>query len=219
MMKSALLLLYLLVLTAASGPMPVPVTFSPMTKAEYLGTQKKQIITKPQVTFPLKKQDGRLIIPTAKGPKVFADIVISEAAIKRGIGEEDATSYIYLGYLNAISCHLIRKMRYGGEVTQWLLVEKSGRQIELWGEPVFSPDMQRIVASCQGIEYSGGQANIIQLLQVQKGILQEVWSYKPTTWEPTEVNWISSNELLVRKEMWTGNNQGNWFTYAKLSVR
>ncbi|MDB5235846.1 MAG: hypothetical protein JWR44_2839 [Hymenobacter sp.] len=95
-----LLLLWLLPLLGylpAAGPVPGRVTFSPMTKAAYLAAQKTAVSTKPQVTFPLKKAQGRIIIPTAKGQKTFADIVIDEAAIKKGHGEEEMETYTYLG--------------------------------------------------------------------------------------------------------------------------
>ena len=214
-----LLLLWLLPLLSyfpAVGPPAARVTFSPLTKAAYLAAKKMAVLTKPVMTFPVKKARGRIVIPTAKGPKVFQDIVVDEAALKRGIGEAETIIHDYLGYLPAFKCHLLKVNYY--ETVQYLLISESGQQLELWGEPLFAPDMTHIVATCMGIEYGGGQPNIIQLLAFQNGKLQQVWKREPKEWEPYRTSWISSNSLLLSKEMWTGQNPGNTFTYAKLEI-
>lgn len=211
-----LLLFALLLRIPATGPATVHVTFSPLTKAAYLVAKKSQVITKPKVTFPLKKQNRQLVIPTSKGPKVFTDIVIDDAAIKKDIGETESTIYDYLGYLPDFRCHLINVHYY--ETSAYLLIDAAGKQITLWGEPLFAPDMQHIVATCQGIEYSGGQPNSLQLLEMRNGALREVWSLKPQTWEPYRIGWASSNTLLLSKEMWTEKSQGTTYTYAKLTI-
>jgi hypothetical protein len=217
-MKLLLLwLLPLLLKLTPAAPPAVRVTFTPLTKAAYDAAKKTAITTRPTLTFPLKKQKGRIAIPTAKGPKVFTDIVIDAAAVKKGHGEEESTMYTYLGYLAKFKCHLIEVQYY--ETTQWLLIDASGHQIELWGEPVYAPDMRHIVATCMGIEYSGGQPNIIQLLEFQNGVLRQVWEQGPKEWEPYRIAWTSDNTLILSKEMWTGKNPGNTFTYAKLTIQ
>ena len=215
-----LLLLWLLPLLnsfPAAGPAPVRVTFNPLTKAVYLQARKGLTVTKPRLTRPLKKQEGRLVIPTTAGPKVLTDVVIDAAAVEKGHSEEEAIQYTYLGYLPDFSCHLIRVQYY--ETTKWLLISNSGRQLSLWGEPIFSPDQQRIFAICQGLEYSGGQPNSLQLLQLQNGVLREVWTMKPKTWQPYRAYWASPNSLLLVKEMWAGKASGGTYTYAKLMMQ
>ena len=212
-------LLLLSLLGGASVPKPpvIHVTFSPLTKAAYLQAQKGRIITKPRVTFPLKKQRGRIIIPLAKGQKVFLDTIIDEAAVKKGHNEDESTSYTYLGYLPDFKCHWLKINYY--ETSEYLLLDATGRQVKLWGEPIFSPDKQQIVASSMGIEYAGGQPNKIQLVRLQDGILREVWTQEPTTWEPYRICWLSATTLLLSKEMWTGKNPGSTFTYARLTIQ
>ena len=195
---------------------PTQVTFSTLTKANYLQAKRNCIVTKPPITFPIRKQNGRIIIQTAKGKKVFQDIVINEAAIKKGHGEEESTIYTYLGYLSDFHCHLINAGYY--EIEEWLLITDSGQQLELWGEPLFSPDLHYIAASCAGIEYSGGQPNIIQLIALQEGNLRKVWSLEPKEWEPYQICWTSSNTLLLSRTMWTGKNPGTAYSYSKLFI-
>jgi hypothetical protein len=105
------------------------------------------------------------------------------------------------------------------EITEWLLVNDNGKHLELWGEPLFSPDMKHVASSCMGIEYGGGQPNIIQLLAWQNGEWREVWHLEPKTWEPYRIAWLSPNTLLLSKEMWTGKNPGNTFTYTQLTIQ
>ena len=200
----------------AAGPVPVRVTFSPLTKAAYLAAKKTAVSTKPVVTFPLKKARGRIVISTAQGPQVFQDIVIDEVAIKKGHGEDEGKTYTYLGYLADFKCHLLHVQRY--EMGQWLLIDASGKETELWGEPIFSPDKRHIIAACMGIEYGGGQPNILQLLELRNGVLQQVWKLEPKTWEPYRICWTSATTVLLSREMWTGDNPGNTFTYSKLKI-
>ena len=162
-MKPVLLrLLALLLKLPAAGPPAVRVTLSPLTKAAYLAAAKGAMVTKPTLTFPLKKVRGQIVIPTAKGRKTFTDIIIDESAVKRGHGENELTTYTYLGYAVDFKFHLIRVEYY--ETTQWLLIDAFGKQTAMWGEPVFAPDKKHFVAICAGIEYGGGQPNRIQLL-------------------------------------------------------
>ena len=44
-------------------------------------------------------------------------------------------------------------------------------------------------------------------------------SVEPPTWEPEEINWLSNSTLLLKKRMWTGQNPGSTFTYAKLTIQ
>ncbi len=192
------------------------VTFSLLAKAVYLAVKKGCVETKLRVTFPLKKQRGRIIIPTVKGQKILADIIVDEAFINQGHSEAEMTEYIYLEYLTAFQAHLIQVQFY--EMTQWLLIDASGRQIELWGELVFAPDMKHIAASCMGIKYGGGQPNIIQLLELKNGVLSTAWSLEPKTWGPYRICWSCSNSLLLSKKMWTEKNSGNTSTYSKLTI-
>ncbi len=97
-----LLLLWLLPLLSylpAAGPPAVRVTFSPLTKAAYLAAKKAAVVTKPAITFPLKKVRGRIVIPTAKGLVVFKDNVVSEES-------PDWEKYTYLGYSSQLKMPL-----------------------------------------------------------------------------------------------------------------
>jgi hypothetical protein len=99
-----------------------------------------------------------------------------------------------------------------------VLLSDAGERVDLWGKPVFAPDGRHLAATCEGLEYGGGQPNLVQLVELQDAGLREVWRLKPESWEPTEVVWISASSLVVTRQMWTAKSQGDTFTYAKLEI-
>ena len=211
-----ILLLWLLVLLGhapATGPAPVRVTFSPLTKVAYLAAKKAAVSTKPIVAFPLEKVRGRIVIPTVKGPNVFQD---------KGIGTDDIEQgeYLYQGYLTQFGYHVIEAHLY--ERTQWYLLNKQDNQLALYATPVYSPNLRCLVVASAGIEY-GVYPNEIQLFRFNNNQWQLVWQLKPSvepaTWEPDEIDWLSDSTLLLKKKMWTGSTPGNTFTYSKLTIR
>lgn len=208
-----LALFALLLKTPPAGPPAAYVTSSPLTKAAYLEAKKGAVITKLVMTFPLKKARGRIIISTAKSPKVFQD---------KGVGtdNDDQAQFEYLGYAAGCKCHLINGSCWeGGE---YLQVSDSGQQLNLPSLPQYSPDMRHLVAFSAGIEV-GFMPNVIQLYRIEKGRWQQVWKLEPTvdpvSWEPAEIHWLNNKTLLLRKRMWAGENSGNTFTHAKLTIR
>lgn len=207
-----LLLLALLLKLPVAGPPSVRVTSSPLTKAAYLAVAKAAIVTKPVMTFPLKKVRGRIVIPTAKGPKVFQD---------KGVGtdNDDQVEFDYRGYAAGLKLHMVEG-RYW-EAFQCHLVGANGQEVALPGPPDYSPDMQWFVVASSGIEVSY-LPNSIQLYQLENGHWRQVWklepSVEPMSWEPDEIHWLSTSTLLLRKKMWTGKNPGTTYQYAKLTI-
>jgi hypothetical protein len=213
-MKPVLLLLLALLLKLPAGaPSKVRVTFSPLTKAAYLAAKKGAVVTKPTLTFPLKKQKGRIVIPTANGSKVFKDNPVVEE-------NPDWEVYAYQGYFPQFECHLIEHNHY--EWSRYILIDKSGRQTETFDMAIYSPDLRSFVAISQGVE-SAMYSNSIELFRFENHHWRPVWkiepSVDPATWEPAEIHWLSSSTLLLKKKMWTGKNPGSTFTYAKLTIQ
>ena len=209
-----LLLLTLLLKLLAAGPPAVKVTFSPLTKAAYLAARKAVVVTKPAVTFPLKKQKGCIVIPTATGKKVFQD---------KGVGtdNDDQAQFNYLGFMSQHNCHLIEAHYW--ERTNFLLVDsQTEKQLSLYGKPLFSPDGKSFAVKSAGIEY-GVYPNAIQLFRFEKGWWRQVWKIEPAieppSWEPWGLHWISASSLILEKRMWTAQSDGTAFTYSKLRVQ
>ena len=213
-MKPVLLLLLTLLLKLPPGGLPTAkVTFSPFTKAAYLAAKKMVVETKPQVTYPVKKQSGRITIPTAKGNQAFRDNSIDEE-------NPDWEKFTYRGYLPQFECHLIEHNHY--EWSRYILVDKSGAKTAVSNLPVYSPDLKSFVAISGGVE-SAMYPNSIQLFRFENHHWREVWklepSVEPMTWEPNDIHWLSNTVLILEKKMWTGKNPGTTYTYAKLTIK
>jgi hypothetical protein len=211
-----LLLLWLLPLLLnlpAAEPPKVRVAFSPLTKAAYLAAKKAAVVTKPALTFPLKKVRGRIVIPMARGSVVFKDNAVDEE-------NPDWEKYTYQGYWAQFGYHLILHNHY--EWSKYILLSKNGKQLALDDGPRFSPDLKSFVAISGGIEYWASD-NSIRLFQFRNGLWREAWklepSVDPATWEPADICWLSNSTLLLKKRMWTGKNPGSTYTYAKLTIQ
>ena len=160
-MKPLLLLfLSLLLQLPAARPPAVRVTFSPLTKAAYETAKKAAVVTKPVLAFPVKKQKGRIVIPTAKGAKVFRD---------KGVGtdNDDQVEFKYVGYAADISCHLVTGNYWEGFLCH--VVGDNGQQLKLSDTPVFSPDKRSFIVYSAGIEVSY-LPNLIQLYRLKDGV-------------------------------------------------
>ena len=170
-------------------------------------------VTKLAITFPLKKVRGRIVIPTTEGRVVFKDNNVSEES-------PDWEVYIYHGYSPELIYHLIEHNHY--EWVSDILVDGSGRQTETFSRPIYSLNCKSFVAISAGVGYPI-YPNEIRLFRFENGRWWQVWmlepSVEPPTWEPEEINWLSNSTLLLKKRMWTSQNPGITFTYAKLTIQ
>ncbi|GAA4494570.1 hypothetical protein GCM10023172_04930 [Hymenobacter ginsengisoli] len=209
-MKALILLLLLLLGIASLPKLPtVRVVFSPLTRAAYMAASKHIIDIKPSVTFPLKKQHGRIIIPTAKGQRVFRDGWIEKER------DEDAR-YTYRGYWPSLHWHLVEGYNYG-EVYYQNVVTQGGQWIQLNDEHSLSPDTSQFVVTSGALDGLG--APLIQLYQLKNGAWRENWKIEPNTWQVEQLEWLTANTLLVKEKHWDKNFSKSWFTYARLIIQ
>ncbi|TPG67522.1 hypothetical protein EAH73_07375 [Hymenobacter nivis] len=203
------MLLPLLTGPPASGPTAVRVTFKSLTKSAYLQAKKGCVTAKPRVTFPFKKGRGRIVIPTAKGQKIYQDK-------RQGTDDDDQAQFEYAGYTPQFGYHAITAHLW--ERTQTFLIDKNGQQLELYDAPQYAPDMKSFVVASSGLEYSV-YPNSIRLFRFENRAWREVWSIAPKTWEPGQICWVSPNALLLRKKIWTETSFGNTFTYSRMVIK
>lgn len=192
------------------------VAFRPISSAEY---QRAKVLTKPAkvpTIFPVQARDGQFTIPTTTGPQHYRNIKIDAAAVARGHSEDEETRYAYLGLLTPFQRHLVGVTFY--ETGEWWLISPEGRRLTLYGPPLYSPDQRSVAAISPGLEYSGGQPNVVQLLRLQNGVLRPFWELRPTAWEPEELFWTGPDTLYLKGEQWTANQQGT-LVYWQLTVR
>jgi hypothetical protein len=208
------LLAFALLVTTPLVAQAAGVVFQQISVSEYQREQKAARPGATTITFPVWKKGRQLTIPTTKGPLVLQDILIGETEVEQGHVEDEYTLYTYRGYLTHFHRHLVEVGYY--ETTQWWLIADNGLRLTLWGKPCYAPDQSSIVTICAGLEYSGGQPNVVQLFQIKNGVLQKVWEMRPTTWEPKEIFWTSPTSLYMRRESYGGNTSVT--SYWKLTI-
>jgi hypothetical protein len=187
----------------------VRVTLSPLTKTAYLHEKKSIIETKPHVTFPLKKQHGHIVIATAIGLRIFRDAQLPEDDPNWG-------KYTYQGYSPAVGYHLILRNHY--EWSGYILVLKTGQQINLPNAPKFAPDAHSFIVASGSLDYEM-IPNSLQLFQLDKHVWRQVWKLEPTSWEPNQVAWVSPTTFLLEEKHWSKDYAHSWFTYARGTIR
>lgn len=209
-------LLVLLLPLLPSPPAPAAaVTFQRISAATYAQARRAARPVQVPTTFPVKALNGQLVIPSTAGPQTFRDVVIDEKAIANGHGEDETTQYTYHGFLPGLRRHVVEVGFY--ETNEWWLISPEGRRLTLYGKPEYAPGQQRVAASCAALEYQAGQPNILQLFQLQNGLLRSVWEMRPTSWESEKLFWTGANTLyLKRQEFSDGQDKGQ--TYWRLMV-
>jgi hypothetical protein len=209
-MKAALLLFCLLIdgISVPQAP-TVHVAISPLTKTAYLLALRRKISTAPRVTFPLKKQHERLVIPSAKGTHIFRDGWVN--------GERDEeTRYKYLGYCPDLRWHLVEGYHFS-EAYRLNALTQSGQWLKLEGSPQVSPDTTQFVVASGALDGMGTPA--IQLFRLKRGSWQEVWKIEPSSWQVEQLEWVAANTLLLQQKHWDKTFSRAWYTYAKLTIQ
>lgn len=205
----ALILLLLPLLGIAGPPKPPAVRFSPLTRAAYAAASKHLVDIKLKTTFPLKKQHGCIVIPTAKGQRIFRDGWIEKE-------RDEDSRYTYLGYWPSLHWHLVEGYNYG-EVYYQNVVTQSGQWLKLDGSPSFSPDTSQFVVVSGALDGLG--APLMQLFQLKNGAWRESWKIEPNTWQVEQLEWLTTNTLLLKEKYWDKDFSKSWFTYARLTIQ
>jgi hypothetical protein len=128
-------------------------------------------------------------LQVVKGQRVFQD---------RGVDtdNDDQAQYEYLGYLPQFESHVV--LAHFGSALSGFSLLKSGRQLELYDAPVYSPSGKSFVAISAGLEYSV-YPNSLRLFHFEGQSWREIWTLEPKIWEPIEICWTSESTLLLSK--------------------
>lgn len=209
-MKATFLLFLLLFKGTSLLWSPVAhVVLSPLAKTAYGQALKGKISTTPRVTFPLKKHQQRLVIPSLKGAHVFQDGWVE------GERDED-TRYKYLGYWPALRWHLVEGYHFS-EAYRLNVLTQSGQWLKLEGEPQLSPDARQFVVASGALDGLGTPT--IQFFHLTKGAWQQVWQIESHSWQVDQLEWVAAKTLLLKQKHWDKTFSRAWYTYAKLTIQ
>ncbi|UOQ53402.1 hypothetical protein [Hymenobacter cellulosivorans] len=151
--------------------------------AEHLETTQGQV----------RRQGLDLLLQPAQGKVVkLSSTPEAEFTLQNG----EAVRYQYWGSLPAAHQWVVRAWYWEASGTV-LVDQRTGRSVELIGDPVASPDGKLVLLTSPGLS-GGDQANALGLVQIGADGPHQLWQREPTTWEPAEARWSSSNQVVLQ---------------------
>ncbi len=151
------------------------------------------------------RKGNKLILHPSDGP-----VVTLTTGIASGDDVMDDTHYVFLKALPQIHQWLIE----GGTndyVFYCLIDQKTGKQHELPGYPIFSPSNQQFACAMR-LGRSEGGLEVWQLNAQQEPVLQ----WRRTGWEIRAVRWADEQNLLLAYPFYVGYQEKT--AYARLQL-
>ena len=108
----------------------------------------------------------------------------------------DGVKYMYWGVLPAARQWVVRAW-YWESLGTVLVDQRTGRRLELIGDPVASPDGRLVLLSSPGLG-GGDQANLLELVEIDATGPHLRWRREPTTWEAAEARWAAPNRAILK---------------------
>ena len=109
----------------------------------------------------------------------------------------DGVKYMYWGSLPAARQWVVRAWYWESSGTV-LVDQRTGRRLELIGDPVASPDGRLVLLSSPGLG-GGDQANLLELVEIGPAGPNLRWRREPATWEAEEVRWAAPNRVILKR--------------------
>ena len=139
-----------------------------------------------------------------QGLELFLQPVQGRAAKLSSTPEADFTlqnakgvKYAYWGSLPAAHQWVVRAWYWESDGTV-LVDQRTGRHVELLGEPVASPDGRLVLLTSPGLG-GGDQANRLTLVEITADGPRLLWQREPTTWEPVAARWVAPGRVLIER--------------------
>jgi hypothetical protein len=131
----------------------------------------------------------------------------------------DGVKYMYWGSLPAAHQWVVRAWYWESSGTV-LVDQRTGRRLDLLGDPAASPDGRWVLLTSPGLS-GGDQANLLELAETDAAGPHLRWRREPTTWEPQEARWASPTRAILKLRHL--NAQGEMpddapVTYAELDL-
>ncbi|RTQ44909.1 hypothetical protein EJV47_27280 [Hymenobacter gummosus] len=141
----------------------------------------------------VRRQGLDLLLQPAQGPLVrLSSTPDAQFAIENG----DAVRYQYQGSLPAARQWVVRAWYWESAGTV-LVDQRTGRRLELLGDPAPSPDGRLLLLTSRGLS-GGEQPNVLGLVRIDADGPQQLWQREPTSWEPDEARWAASNRVVLQ---------------------
>ncbi|TPG66541.1 hypothetical protein [Hymenobacter nivis] len=142
----------------------------------------------------VRRQGLDLLLQPAQGSAAkLASTPDAEFTLQNAKG----VKYMYWGSLPAAHQWVVRAW-YWESVGTVLVDQRTGRYVELMGEPVASPDGRFVLLTSPGLG-GGDQANLLTLVEITADGPRLLWEREPTTWEPVAARWAAPGRVLIER--------------------
>jgi hypothetical protein len=176
--------------------------------AEHLPTSQDQV----------RRQGLDLLLQPAQGS---AAKLSSTPDAQFTLENAKGVKYVYWGSLPAAHQWAVRAWYWESDGTV-LVDQRTGRHLELIGNPVASPDGRFVLLTSPGLS-GGDQANLLTLVEITADGPHLRWQREPTAWEPNGARWASpTRAVLVLRHFVAGADgaipEDAPTTYAELDI-
>lgn len=141
----------------------------------------------------VRRQGLDLLLQTAQGGEVkLSSTPDAEFTLQNAEG----VKYMFWNSLPAAHQWVVRAWYWESSGTV-LVDQRTGRRLELIGDPTASPDGRLILLTSPGLG-GGDQANLLELAELDATGPRLRWRREPTTWEPQEARWASPGRAILK---------------------
>ena len=141
----------------------------------------------------VRREGLSLVLTPAQGPPVrLVSTPPAEFTLQNGEG----VRYQYWGSLPAAHQWVVRAWYWESDATV-LVDQRTGRRVEVLGNPVPSADGRFVLLTSPGLG-GGDQPNALSLVQIDADGPRLRWQREPTAWEPEAARWQNPGLALLR---------------------
>ena len=141
----------------------------------------------------VRREGLNLVLTPAEGPPVrLASTPPAEFTLQNSQG----VRYQYQGSLPAAHQWVVRAWYWESDGTV-LVDQRTGRRLEVPGNPVTSADGRFVLLTSPGLG-SGDQPNALSLVQIDDDGPRLRWQREPTAWAPEAARWQNPGIALLR---------------------
>jgi len=133
-----------------------------------------------------------LLRPTAGAEVRLSSSPDAEFTLQNG----KAVRYVYWGSLPTAHQWVVRAWYWEAAGTV-LVDQRTGRHVELLGEPAPGPDSRFVLLTSPGLG-GGDQANALNLVQIEATGPRRLWQREPTRWEPQQARWAGPGRAVLK---------------------
>lgn len=141
----------------------------------------------------VRREGLALVLRPAQGPAVR---LASTPAAEFTLQNDKGVRYQYQGSLPAAHQWVVRAWYWESDGTV-LIDQRTGRRLEVLGNPVTSADGRFVLLTSPGLG-GGDQPNALSLVKIDADGPRLLWQREPTAWVPEAARWANPGLAVLR---------------------